>query len=346
MCDGRSWPSWTISSARSVSQTSIPAWRSASLSSISCVAIDLTLTTSVAPCVADDRATIAFASAASRAQWTVATGRGHARLELLEQRRQVAQDLVLDRRAGQAERLPVVALGDDAGALRPDRGRRPGEVGAELRVRERQPGRLGERRRAGEGRLVFGSWPGASGAAVAPAARSAVTDARGRQDLGEVQTRPANRAATAARRCASGTRSPAVSDSLGREGGPRPCPGPSPPRRRRSSRRTSRRTRSTPPMRGSSTSVSPSTAARRRGRPVADAQQPGRVAGRWKATRVREARADIGHPERRRRGTRSTRRPAAQRATRRAGTASNAPRRGWRQRVMVTDHRRRTTPMA
>ena len=71
MCDGRSCPSWTIISARSVSQTSIPSWRSASLSSISWVAIDLTLTTSVAPCSWTIDATIAFASAASRAQWTV-----------------------------------------------------------------------------------------------------------------------------------------------------------------------------------------------------------------------------------------------------------------------------------
>ena len=45
MCEGRSWPSWTISSARSVSYAVMPAASSASLSPISCVAIDLTLTT-------------------------------------------------------------------------------------------------------------------------------------------------------------------------------------------------------------------------------------------------------------------------------------------------------------
>ena len=43
---GLSWPSWTISSARSVSQAAIPAAARASLSPISWVAIDLTLTTS------------------------------------------------------------------------------------------------------------------------------------------------------------------------------------------------------------------------------------------------------------------------------------------------------------
>ena len=49
----------------------MPAWPSASLSSISWVVIDLTLTTSRAPCAWATAATIALASAASRAQWTV-----------------------------------------------------------------------------------------------------------------------------------------------------------------------------------------------------------------------------------------------------------------------------------
>ena len=70
MCEGRSWPSWTISSARSVSQAAMPSFASASFSSISWVTIDLTLTTSSAPAAFTSRATIAFASAASRAQWT------------------------------------------------------------------------------------------------------------------------------------------------------------------------------------------------------------------------------------------------------------------------------------
>jgi len=43
---GRSSPSWTISSARSVSQAAIPAASSAALSSISPVTIDFTFTTS------------------------------------------------------------------------------------------------------------------------------------------------------------------------------------------------------------------------------------------------------------------------------------------------------------
>ena len=71
MCDGRSRPSCTMSSARSVSQASMPSVARASLSSISWVVMDLTLTTSRAPWSRTIRATIALASAASRAQWTV-----------------------------------------------------------------------------------------------------------------------------------------------------------------------------------------------------------------------------------------------------------------------------------
>ena len=134
MCEGRSWPSWTISSARSVSQTSMPSWRRASLSSISWVAIDLTLTTSSRRAPWTIAATIAFASAASRAQWTVPPAAVTARLELLEERGQVAQDLVLDRGPGQPQLLPVGDLGDGRGPLVADRGRGAGQVRPELLV--------------------------------------------------------------------------------------------------------------------------------------------------------------------------------------------------------------------
>jgi hypothetical protein len=72
---GRSSPSCTISSARSVSQARIPAASSASLSRVSWVAIDLTLTTSSAPCRRAMSTTIVLASSASRAQCTVAPAR-------------------------------------------------------------------------------------------------------------------------------------------------------------------------------------------------------------------------------------------------------------------------------
>jgi len=67
---GRSSPSWTISSARSVSTARMPSAARASFSPVSWVAIDLTLTTESAPASRTRRATIALASAASRAQCT------------------------------------------------------------------------------------------------------------------------------------------------------------------------------------------------------------------------------------------------------------------------------------
>ena len=71
MCEGRSCPSCTISSARSVSIAAIPACASASFRPISSVAIDLTLTTSVEPVARTSEVTIWLASAASLAQCTV-----------------------------------------------------------------------------------------------------------------------------------------------------------------------------------------------------------------------------------------------------------------------------------
>ena len=68
---GLSSPSWTMSSARSVSCAAMPAASSASFSPISWVAIDLTLTTSEAPVACTSRVTISLASFASRAQCTV-----------------------------------------------------------------------------------------------------------------------------------------------------------------------------------------------------------------------------------------------------------------------------------
>ena len=82
-----------------------------------------------------------------------AAGRRHVGLELFEQRGQVAQDLVLDRLAGQAERLPVGAFGDDRGPFRPDRGGRTTEVRSELFVRQGRPRGLRKRRGPGEAGL-------------------------------------------------------------------------------------------------------------------------------------------------------------------------------------------------
>lgn len=71
MWEGRSWPSCTMSSARSVSYAAIPAASRASLSPISWVAMDLTLTTSRSPVARTSSVTIRLASSASAAQWTV-----------------------------------------------------------------------------------------------------------------------------------------------------------------------------------------------------------------------------------------------------------------------------------
>ena len=125
---GRSSPSCTISSARSVSHAAIPCAARCSLRSISAVAIDLTLTTSSTPCALATSATTADASAASRAQCTVAPARGQRLLEPQQVLVEVQQGVVLDRGAGQPQLLPVVDLGDDVGALGPDRRGRVREV--------------------------------------------------------------------------------------------------------------------------------------------------------------------------------------------------------------------------
>ena len=70
MCEGMSPASCTMSSARSVSTAVMPWAARCSLSPISCVAMDLTLTTSVAPAARTRSVTIRLASAASVAQWT------------------------------------------------------------------------------------------------------------------------------------------------------------------------------------------------------------------------------------------------------------------------------------
>ncbi len=67
---GLSSPSWTISSARSVSTAVMPSAASASFSPVSWVAMDLTFTTRSAPAARVREATRAFASSAPSAQCT------------------------------------------------------------------------------------------------------------------------------------------------------------------------------------------------------------------------------------------------------------------------------------
>ena len=68
--EGRSWPSCTMSSARSVSTAAIPASVSASFVPSSWVVMDFTFTTSAPPAWRTRLTTIRLASTASLAQWT------------------------------------------------------------------------------------------------------------------------------------------------------------------------------------------------------------------------------------------------------------------------------------
>ena len=92
-----------MSSARSVSIAAMPAPRSASLSPISCVAIDLTLTTSSAPVARTRSVTIRLASSASRAQCTVPPRAVTCSSSCTQVAVEVGQHVVLDRRAGRAQ---------------------------------------------------------------------------------------------------------------------------------------------------------------------------------------------------------------------------------------------------
>jgi hypothetical protein len=68
----------------------------------------------------------------------------HGSLELLQVHVKVAHRALLDRTAGLAQRLPVVDLGDHAGALVADRVRRLAQVPPELRVAQSYASGLGE----------------------------------------------------------------------------------------------------------------------------------------------------------------------------------------------------------
>ena len=323
MCDGRSWPSWTISSARSVSQTSIPSRASASLSSISWVAIDLTLTTSVAPAAFDERGDDRVRLGRVARPVDDAAGRGHVRARAASSSSgRSREDLVLDRRAGEAELLPV---GDARRRPRPASSRivvvaRP-RFARSCAVGEGGPGGLRERRRAGERRRGLGG--GAGGGSRSPSR----VGRRG-EDLGEVHD-PDRRAAP---------RQQAADVHQARRVGRASAP-------RRRSRRTSS-TLSSPiaievsafftanvppnPQHSSAPRQVDEAQALDRGeqplRPVADPQQPQRVAGRVERDRVREARADVGRRRGRRRGTRSARGPAARPPATAVGQRPASPR--------------------
>ena len=249
----RSSPSCTMSSARSVSQAAIPSAASASLSSISWVAIDLTLTTSVGAVARRPgrrRCGWPRRRRAPSARWRPAAVSVASSCSRWSSRSQ--QRLVLDAARRPARScLPVVHLADDAGALVADGAGGVRQVcaaagccrappappsGTSASRRRRRSLRRADGRHAGPPRWPPGSRPGAW-----PARRCA--------------------AATAARRCASGT-------SCRRRPGPRrrcrarggPCRRPSPPTCRRSSPRRCRRSPQHSSAAGRSTRSIPRTA--------------------------------------------------------------------------------------
>ena len=266
------------------------------MSSISWVAIDLTLTTSVAPCVAGDRGDDRVRLGRVARPVDRAAGRGHGRLELLEEGRQVAHDLVLDRGAGQPKRLPVGTLGDGRGPLRADRRGRPSEVRAKLVVRQRRPRRLGERRRArndGSGR----SARPVAGVGADPPARSLASPVEARISARCMTRTGDRRRDSSPPMCIRHDVSPAVRTSA-------PEPSTSSTLSRPIATDVSAfLTAKVPPNpqhasdRGRSTRVRPSTAASSRRRPIADPEQAHRMARRMERDRVREARPDVGHAE-------------------------------------------------
>ena len=141
MCEGLSWASCTMSSARSVSTAAMPCSSRCSLSPISWVAMDLTFSTSSAPVARIRSVTIRLASAASTAQCTDPAAGGDVRLELLEQLRQPRHHVGLDRGPGVPQRLPVGHLAHHLRAFGPDGGGGVREVRAQLRVAPVRGGR-------------------------------------------------------------------------------------------------------------------------------------------------------------------------------------------------------------
>ena len=163
MCDDQSPSSWRISSAKSVSIARDPAGgeRGVETDLVGRQRLDLD---ELADAVGGGRprARSAFASAASRAQCTVAPAALDRRLELEQVLVEVGEHVGLDRPARLAQLLPVGELGDDPRALLADR------VGGGPQVRAQPARRRAPRRRPpGTARIALirprrGSRPGAA----------------------------------------------------------------------------------------------------------------------------------------------------------------------------------------
>ena len=145
MCDGLSWPSWTISSARSVSSAAIPAAskRLVEPDLLGRHRLDLHhLVDALRPDQIDhDR--IGLGGVARPVHHPAM--RGDRVLQLGQILGKVSHGVYLQLPARLPELLPVSHLGDHLGALGPDGPRGVAEVLAELGVGERVPGRDRER---------------------------------------------------------------------------------------------------------------------------------------------------------------------------------------------------------
>ena len=136
MCDGLSCASWTMSSARSVSTAAMPRSSRYSLSPISWVAIDLTLSTSVAPVARTSSVTIRFASSASTAQCTTPPLAVTFASSCSSSSGIRAITSVLIAEPAVPQRLPVGHLADNQRTLGLDGRRGVGQIAAQLTVGE------------------------------------------------------------------------------------------------------------------------------------------------------------------------------------------------------------------
>ncbi len=266
----------------------MPSASSASLSPISWVAIDLTLTSSSAPVARARSATMRQASPASRAQCTIAPAA-------------VAFSSNWTSSSGSRRRTsaliarPASRSCSQSSSSPTTRSRLSRMVWVAWRRLRAQLG-LGQLTVGGRRERRVHDAVCQNARQIRAPLRSAL------MPLGPPRSAtpgcPA-RCATGRRRCGSGTscRRPPRDSRAGAGGCWRICPRASPSRRRCSSARTCRRSRSTPSAPASSTSSMPRTARSSRSGLSPRLQHPQPVAGRVVGHLVREARAGVGHPE-------------------------------------------------
>ncbi len=147
MCDGRSWASWMMYSPRSVSTAVTPACSSASLRSISSVAIDFDFTAMRTPRSRHRRSTISRASSAVLAQCTWPPSRSTLSASRAEVLVQALERRLLDGPRPVPQRLALGEPRERLAAQVDELGRGDTERLLQEAVLERGGGPLGKRRR-------------------------------------------------------------------------------------------------------------------------------------------------------------------------------------------------------